>query len=120
MADLFKLQDDVVARLANTLGYELVKAEAEKGAHSTNPDAIDLAMQGWAILNQPGANYNKDLAARALSIFERALNKDPNNVDALVGAALAERNDYSFKSDGAKKSEEKTRIEERLKTRRQD
>ena len=116
LADLFKLQDDVVARLANTLGYELVKAEAEKGAHSTNPDAIDLAMQGWAILNQPGANYNKDLAARALSIFERALNKDPNNVDALVGAALAERNDYSFKSDGAKKSEEKTRIEERLKS----
>ena len=31
VADLFKLQDQVVARLANTLGYELVKAEAEKG-----------------------------------------------------------------------------------------
>ena len=31
MADLFKLQDQVVARLASTLGYELVKAEAEKG-----------------------------------------------------------------------------------------
>ncbi len=32
VADLFKLQDQVVARLANTLGIELVKAEAEKGA----------------------------------------------------------------------------------------
>ena len=30
VADLFKLQDQVVARLANTLGYELVKAEAER------------------------------------------------------------------------------------------
>src|ERR1700683_3852449 len=30
VADLFKLQDQVVARLANTLGIELVKAEAEK------------------------------------------------------------------------------------------
>ena len=30
VADLFKLQDQVVARLANTLGYELVKAEAKK------------------------------------------------------------------------------------------
>src|SRR5208283_1688697 len=30
--DLFKLQDQVVARLVNTLGIELVKAEAEKGA----------------------------------------------------------------------------------------
>ena len=28
IADLFKLQDEVVARLANSLGYELVKAEA--------------------------------------------------------------------------------------------
>jgi hypothetical protein len=27
---LFKLQDQVVARLANTLGYELVKAEAAR------------------------------------------------------------------------------------------
>ena len=49
VADLFKLQDQVVARLANTLGYELVKAEAEKGARSKGPDAIDLVMRGWAI-----------------------------------------------------------------------
>ena len=48
IADLFKLQDQVVARLANTLGYELVKAEAQKSTHSTNPDAIDLTMRGWA------------------------------------------------------------------------
>ena len=46
VADLFKLQDQVVARLANALGYELVKAEAEKGAHSKNPDVIDLTMRG--------------------------------------------------------------------------
>ena len=41
-SDLFKLQDEVVARLANALGYELVKAEAEKGGGVQNPDAIDL------------------------------------------------------------------------------
>ena len=49
VADLFKLQDQVVARLANTLGIELVKAEAEKGARSKNPDAVDLTMRGWAL-----------------------------------------------------------------------
>src|SRR5271166_5580352 len=49
VADLFKLQDQVVARLANTLGFELVKAEAERGARSANPDAIDLTMRGWAL-----------------------------------------------------------------------
>src|SRR5208283_2884237 len=37
VADLFKLQDEVVARLGNTLGLELIKAEAEKGARSKNP-----------------------------------------------------------------------------------
>jgi TolB-like protein/class 3 adenylate cyclase len=37
-ADLFKLQDQVVARLANTLNFELTKAEAAKGARSNNPD----------------------------------------------------------------------------------
>ena len=46
VADLFKLQDQVVARLANELGYELVKAEANRSVHSTNPDAIDLTMRG--------------------------------------------------------------------------
>ena len=49
VADLFKLQDQVVVRLANTLGIELVKAEAEKGARSKNPDAVDLTMRGWAL-----------------------------------------------------------------------
>ena len=51
-SDLFKLQDQVVARLANSLGYELVKAEATKGARSTNPDANDLVMRGLALFNE--------------------------------------------------------------------
>jgi TolB-like protein len=34
VADVFKLQDQVVTRLANALGYELVKAEAQRSAHS--------------------------------------------------------------------------------------
>ena len=37
-----------MARLANSLGYELTKAEAQKSVHSTNPDAIDLMMRGWS------------------------------------------------------------------------
>jgi adenylate cyclase len=42
LADLFKLQDQVVARLANALRYELVKAEADRRAIQ-NPDAIDFS-----------------------------------------------------------------------------
>jgi adenylate cyclase len=96
MADVFKLQDQVVARLANTLGSELVKAEAEKSTHSGNPDAIDLTMRGWAILNQAQLYTDKANLAAALDLFERASKFDPNNVDALVGAALSERDYYVF------------------------
>jgi TolB-like protein len=34
VADLFKLQDEVVARLARNMGLALTRAEAEKGARS--------------------------------------------------------------------------------------
>jgi adenylate cyclase len=96
VADVFKLQDKVVARLANTLGSELVKAEAGKSVHSGNPDAIDLTMRGWAILNQLQLVTDRDSLARAIKLFEQALQLDPNNVDALVGAASGERSDFLF------------------------
>jgi adenylate cyclase len=85
IADLFKLQDQVVARLANTLGIELVKAEAEKGARSKNPDAVDLTMRGWALSRPSRQTKEKNEAARAL--FEQALKIDPDNADALAGEA---------------------------------
>ena len=85
VADLFKLQDVLVARLANTLGIELVKAEAEKGARSKNPDAVDLTMRGWALVRPSQQTKEKNEAARAL--FDQALKIDPNNVDALAGSA---------------------------------
>jgi adenylate cyclase len=33
-ADLLQMQDEIVARLANTLGFELLKAETQRSAHS--------------------------------------------------------------------------------------
>jgi adenylate cyclase len=86
-ADLFKLQDQVVARLADTLGYELVKAEAAKGAHSTNPDANDLVMRGWALINDPALFASKEKVNDARALFEQALAIDPNNAAAITGVA---------------------------------
>ena len=86
IANVFKLQDQVVARLANTLGYELVKAEAQRGAHSTNPDAIDLTMRGWAALWQLPT---KESITSARDYFERAIKIDPQNAQAMVGLAYA-------------------------------
>jgi TolB-like protein/predicted Zn-dependent protease len=86
ITDLFKLQDQVVARLANMLGYELVKAEAQRSTHSTNPDAIDLTMRGWSALwQQP----TKESTTSARDYFERAIKLDPQNAEAMVGSAYA-------------------------------
>jgi adenylate cyclase len=96
VADLFKLQDEVVARLANSLGYELVKTEAEKDARSKNPDAVDLAMRGWALVwqeQQQQRTRENNNAAKAL--FEQALRIDPNETDALAGDAYAYNLEYT-------------------------
>ena len=95
VANLFKLQDQVVARLANTLRYELVKAEAEKDVRSQNPDAIDLAMRGKALLWPP---FTKDKTDAAHSLFERALKFDPKSSEALAGDAYAYAIEYAFGS----------------------
>ena len=84
--DLFKLQDEIVARLANSLGYELARAEAQRSVHSTDPDAIDLMMRGWAVLWQP---MTKESTALARDYFERAMRIDPQSAEAMVGSAYA-------------------------------
>ena len=74
-----------MARLANSLGNELVRAEAEKGGRSQIPDAIDLAMRGQALLQQATLTKDSNDAARAL--FEQALKIDPTYAAALAGNA---------------------------------
>jgi adenylate cyclase len=102
VGDLFKLQDQVVARLANSLGYELVKAEAERSPRSNNPDAIELAMRGWAVLWQgmqqrSKSNFNaRENINAERTLFEQALEIDPNNADALAGDALSYQAEYQY------------------------
>ena len=82
------LQVEAVSRLANSLGVELVKAEALRAVRErpSNPDAVDLAMRGTAILNgtESLARINE-----AIGLFERALSLDKNNVQALMGLSSA-------------------------------
>ncbi len=95
VTDLFKLQDEVVARVARTLQIELVNAEAERSLHDRprNPDAVDLTMRGLALLNQPLTKANR---FEARDLFEQALTLDPTNADALAGAAFVDAQDYAF------------------------
>jgi adenylate cyclase len=77
----------VVARLANSLGNELVKAEARGDSRVANLDAFDLTMRGRALnfefLRRPTRENNN--ATRAL--FEQALTINPEDAGALAGDA---------------------------------
>ena len=81
-ADLLQMQDEIVARLANALGFELLKAETQRSAHSTNPDAMDLAMRCNTAVRTAG--YFGKEADAGYRLCEQALDADPNNVLALT------------------------------------
>jgi TolB-like protein/class 3 adenylate cyclase len=85
VASLFEMQDDIVARLANTLNAQLVAAEARRAERVPHPDSMDLYFQGLAWLNK---GLTPEFTAQALGLFEHALMLDPENVDALVRRAL--------------------------------
>jgi adenylate cyclase len=87
VADLFKLQDQVVARLANSLGIELVKAEAQRDERITHPDAFDLTMRGRALQMRAQEQRTKENNKAARAMFEQALAIDPNDPGALAGEA---------------------------------
>ena len=78
------MQDEIVSRLANRLGQELAAAEARRAGHSPNPDSMDHYFLGLALFNK---GYTADLFDKARSHFDRGLDLDPDNVDALVGRA---------------------------------
>jgi tetratricopeptide (TPR) repeat protein len=87
LADLFDMQDEIVARLAGALNTELVTAEARRAEQAPTPDSMDLYFQGLAWLNK---GFTPDNVAQARGFFDRALAADPDNVDALVGSARAD------------------------------
>ena len=87
LADLFDMQDEIVARLANTLNAQLVAAEARRAEQAPNPNSVDLYFQGLAWFNK---GMTADHVAQARSFFDRALSLDPKNVEALVGSAYVD------------------------------
>jgi TolB-like protein/class 3 adenylate cyclase len=89
VTDLFEMQDEIVARIANTLNAQLIAAEARRAERAPAPDSLDLYFQGEAWVNR-GVTFES--LSKARSFFERALTLDPANVDALAGMAQVEAN----------------------------
>jgi TolB-like protein/Flp pilus assembly protein TadD len=84
--DLPALHNEVAGRVAATLRLELARAEGRRVERDHRPDlaAADNALRGWAILYSP---YSREKWAEARRLFEVAVDKDRDNVDALIGLA---------------------------------
>ena len=87
VADLFEMQDEIVAHLANQLGAQLIETEARRAEQKPLPDSTDLYFQGMARLHK---GTTVEYAARAGAFFNRALALDPRNVEALVATAFVD------------------------------
>lgn len=60
VGDLFDMQDEIVARLANTLNAKLIEAEARRAENTLHPDAMDLFFQGRH-------SFNKGVTSKSLT-----------------------------------------------------
>jgi len=84
VGDLFALQNEITARIANALQGQLAIAESRRPAD--NPDAIDYILRGRAVLTNPISRENYD---KAEEYFNKALELDPHSVDAAAYMAVA-------------------------------
>jgi tetratricopeptide (TPR) repeat protein len=82
LADLFEMQDEIVARLANQLQAELIAAEARRAETAPNPDSMGLCFQARSLIFR---GLTPDILAKARDFYERALTLDSSNVEALLG-----------------------------------
>ena len=84
LADLFDMQDEIVARLSSALNSQFAAAEARRAEKAATPDSMDLYFQGLARYNK---GRTADNLSQARSFFDRALSVDPDNVEAVIGSA---------------------------------
>jgi adenylate cyclase len=78
MGDLFALQNEITARIGNTLNLELMAAET--GRPIERPDALDHIFCGRALFY--GKPPSRDNHAEVIGLYERALALDPRSVEA--------------------------------------
>jgi len=76
-ADLFALQNEITSQIAIALHLEIVGAEAARSIEHL--DALDYTLQGRATWLKP---RSRDVYAKAVSLFERALALDTSSIEA--------------------------------------
>ena len=84
LADLFDMQNEIVARLANTLSAQLVGAEARRVERSPSPNSTDRRFQAHALMYK---GFTPQNLAKARDLYEQALAFDSFDISALTGVA---------------------------------
>ena len=93
VVDLFDMQDEIVARLANTLNAELTAVEAGRAERTPNPNSMDFYFQGRAWFDK---GRTPEIIKKAREFFEKALDVDANNSQALAGLASCYAIDFQI------------------------
>jgi tetratricopeptide (TPR) repeat protein len=93
LADLFDLQDEIVAQLANMLNARLITAEASRAERTSAPDSMDFTFQGRAWFDK---GRTPEIIGKARDFFEKALAVDANNSQALAGLALCHATEFGL------------------------
>ena len=87
VAELFDMQDEIVARIANQLSAQIVSVEARRAEKASSPDLLDYWFRGYDWINK---GINLESLAKARECFLRARAIDPDNVNVMLGLALAD------------------------------
>jgi adenylate cyclase len=84
-SDLFALQDQVTARIGNSIGREMVIVAArESETRQTSPNVADLILRARALGLQPSSLQNYQ---QIEDLYRRVLALEPCNVNAMIGLA---------------------------------
>ena len=84
-SDLFALQDQVTARIAGSIGREIVIVAArESESRKSSPKVADLMLRARALNLKPASLKNEQ---QMEDLYRQALALEPNNSSAMVGLA---------------------------------
>ncbi len=84
VVDVFQLQDAIAREVASILNVKLIEAEGLRSATMPNPTSYDFVLQARAAMNK---GYSEANFQEAVALYERGIQVDPNNVEALAGLA---------------------------------
>jgi len=85
LGDIFALQDRITEAVAGAIAPSIVRAEIERARRSRprSFDAYDLRLRALPLLHE----LTRESNARALDLYEQAIQADPTFVPALIGAS---------------------------------